>query len=192
MSTLSLLLHACLLRGLSNKVMFPWSVQYPYSTLNYLNVLHGVFFLPLSSLSHTLSAALADQQTNAAPLDQALSHTAVFFFHVRPCCLPLWCHILFLWVNTLHFTCRTVQMDDRGYACVPMPSAHYLHAPHQTHTHTHTHTDLNGASACYWASGDWLMQDMHTHMRMFVCLGLTTTDCYSLFLCLFKSYHKMS
>lgn len=169
MSTLSLLLHACLLRGLSNKVMFPWSVQYPYSTLNYLNVLHGVFFLPLSSLSHTLSAALADQQTNAAPLDQALSHTAVFFFHVRPCCLPLWCHILFLWVNTLHFTCRTVQMDDRGYACVPMPSAHYLHAPHQTHTHTHRPKWSQCLLLGLWG----LTHARHAHTYENVCLPWT-------------------
>lgn len=86
------------------------------------------FFSP-SVLSPTLSAALADQQTNAASVDWALSHTAVSFFHVWPCCLPLWCQILFLRVITLHFTCRTVQMDGRGHACVPMPSAHYLHRP---------------------------------------------------------------
>lgn len=50
--------------------------------------------VPMSPLPPTLSAALADQQTNAASFDQALSHTAVFLFHVRPCCLPLWCQIL--------------------------------------------------------------------------------------------------
>ncbi len=59
------------------------SLQYSYNTSLYLNVLHGVFFLSVSvSLSHTLSASLADQQTNAASLDRALSHTAVFFFYV--------------------------------------------------------------------------------------------------------------
>lgn len=82
-------------------------------------------------LSLALSAALADQQTKAVSLVRALSHTAVFFFHVRPCYLPLWCQTFFFlfWVNTLHFTCRTVQMDGREHACVPMPSAHYLLAP---------------------------------------------------------------
>lgn len=92
----------------------PWECVFPPSVL---------------SLSLSLSAALADQHTKAVSLVQALSHTAVFFFDVWPCCLPLWCRTLFLRVNTLHFTCRTVQMDGREHACVPIPSAHYLHTP---------------------------------------------------------------
>lgn len=47
------------------------------------------FLYPASSLSNILAFALADQQTNVASLDEALSHMAVFFFHDCPCCLPL-------------------------------------------------------------------------------------------------------
>lgn len=106
-------------------------------------------FLPLSSASLRLSAALADQQTNPSPHDWASSHSAAFFFHVQPSCLPLWYQILFfLWVNTLYLTCRMAQMDGSRHACVPMPTAHYLHG---LHLPTQPHP------------GDWVIQ--HTHTR---------------------------
>lgn len=76
----------------------------------YLNVLHSVF------PPFVLSTALADQQTNAASPVWALSHTAVFFFYVRPCCLPLWCQTLFL---SEHFTLHLQNCPDGWQrACV--------------------------------------------------------------------------
>lgn len=59
-----------------------------------------------------------------------------------------------------------------------------------------THTHLNGAGACYWPCGDWVIQDIHTHKRMLVCVGLTTTASDSkgrthlFFVYLFKSILK--
>lgn len=147
------------------------SLQYPYSTPLYVSVLHGVFCLPLSSLS--LSAALADQHTSAASLDRALSHTAVFFFHVRPCCLPLWCQILFF-VRANTFTLHLQNCPD-GWQGACMCS----HAICSLSAWTPSLPNLNGAGACYWPSGDWVIQDTHTHTQEYTwtarCLGLATT-----------------
>lgn len=152
------------LQPISANVFMFTSVIYLGIILQYLclNILHGVIFLSsflLSlSLSNILAFALADQHTNAASLDKALSHMAVFFFHGRPRRLPLWCHF-FSFIRE-HISLHLQNCPDGWQgACVCSHAICSLSA-WTPPTHTHTNAHLNSAGACYWPCGDWVIQEI--------------------------------
>lgn len=101
-------------------------------------------------------------------LDQALSHTAVFFLHFCLRCLPLWCATFcVLFLVSEHFTLH-LQNCPHGWqgACT------CSHAICSCMDPPPPPPGLNGAGASYWFSGDWFIQDTHTrtHSKGRTCL----------------------
>lgn len=159
--------HAYCLLYLTMLCILVKSLQYQYSVRYYVSECPSQsvfpFFLSPSSFSVKHTGCCFGRSTDKCSLSWwgLKSHGCVFLSCSAMLFTTLMSDTFFFFQsgNTFHFTCRTVQMDGRGHACVPMPSAHYLHGPSTHPTNAHTLKGSRYLLLALWG----LSHTRHTH-----------------------------